>query len=1040
MNNNSMLCVTKKPFEIKIKESCGLAHDPQVIEVEIPEDMKETTLLTDSFSGARIPLQPSRERPGTGYLYVQVNPFARLKLFWTGESAAETGVSAALSALSALSVSRCRLSERDGSMVISNGLLTVQVPLGKSTSETGDGRFVPGPVERFKAEKGAWRGGTFFDTSEPVRYVQGQILEEGPLRIHYRYRAKIGLKGFYEADLMMDAGCEFVRIEERFAASAGDQLVWDFGPDHMPEKLHLLDSTAGYTVINPQLQFDQRHARLSGWTQYSQLFDLSDGYAIRFREGDCAGFVALEGGDWRGGRLNHIELWSRRWWKEDPGSRRNVPWEAKADGSPGPDRIISRGEEFGESHLSAEAWIGSGRRKFALIAVKEERLLPAASSEANDDSPMRGCSPALGHFESKPDRERYRAQQGLLRKIHTQYGIMPLQAMCSMIFEWPQELISDEEDGCSGSKRRFGYPHSIIDRHLNHLEGDVESYGTLEERIRVMTEFLEARVYGFWEGSGSAYTNCVVSRRIAPEMLHFEWLAASGRISAEQVSLCRAHFSFLAYLFASDHYYPGNASMLPAGDPDSLNPTLAGMANQNFYTDTFNIPGMFAQAFPGHPEAGRWRALFGGMWSRQMKVHMYPESGVWEESHTYYQHVLHTVLPTLLRRRADGVEDGFESADLRKLLRAALTQFTPRHGHMGGRRHLVAFGDHAADPDTYKYLYAAYADAVAEIDPKLAGQLFWLFREMGGDLNQDLPEGREIPAVSPPWRNEYVQGLGFMFRGTDASGQEALLALRSGGAWGHHHNDDASIQFFAKGRALVVDAAFGYPQASGTKKYNAHGHSRFTLRDYEPIDYLWRFNRGWLAAYDENGPFPFAKAYSPVLMHTTGHQQYVPMRSAIRHTRTVVQLAPASYLILDAADTALPQTVRFHVPGSPVCLKNGEVQAEYEDGCRLHLISLDEDILPSAGTGMDIPIEESSGDGPWHMTTEIRYSSRDGQPFFAFMLTAVRPGEAGPSISGDKNQKRLRGDEVDVVLSFPAAAEIRLTDSATGETRTLEIY
>lgn len=1017
---SGMLHVHTEPFVIEMKESCGLAHEAQVIEVDIPSEIREPMILADEHTNARFPLQPSRDRPGIGFLFVRMAPFQRLKLVPVNEAAADELRS---EELSAQSVQPCVLTEEEGIGTLSNGLLSVQVPLEERIYAIGEGRFAPGPVLRLKAESGKWRGHTFFDTREEVRHAGGVCLESSPLRIHYRYRAEIGTSGYYEADMILDAGREFARVHERFDASSGDQLVWDFGPDHVPETLYLLDATAGYTMVKPQRFFDQRYARLAGWTQFSQLFDLSDGYAVRFREGDAAGFVALEGGDWRGGRLNHIELWARRWWKGDPGSRRDVPPEAKADGNPSPERIATRGEPTGEPHMSAEAWISRGSRRFALVAASAERILPLARSEGRDDSGLRGCSPALGHFEIHPDRERYRRQQGLLRKIHTQYGIMPLQAMCAMVFEWPPKGKNPAE-------------HRKLKPAANTGNADEAA---AEEQIRVMVEYLEARVYGFWEGSGSAYTNVVVGRRIAPEMLHYEWLAADGRLSEEQLRVCRAHFIFLAYLFASDHYYPGLASMLPVGDPDALDPALAGMTNQNFYTDAINVPGTAAQVFRDHPEAEQWRSLFMEMWHRQLQVHMYPESGVWEESHTYYQHVLLTVLPTLLRRKADGADDEFANPDMRKLVGSALKQVTPRISDRDGRRQLVAFGDHEADPDTYGFLYAAYAEAFAEQDPELAGQLYWLFKEMGGEVSPNHLKWRKIPAVRPEWRSEYVQGLGFMFRGTDASGHETLLALRSGSAWGHHHNDDASIQFFAKGRALVVDSAFGSVQVTNRKKFSARGHSRWMPRDFDPIGYLWRFNRGWLVSHDTERPFPYAAAYSPVYMHTLEHQQYVPMRSAIRHTRTIVLLAPEAYLIVDAADTELPQTVRFHISGTAVCIKEGEVHADYEDGCWLRLVTLFPDIVPSADPEADRPAKEAQDGGLRYATSEIRYDSQPERSFFAFLLAAGFPGEITPSIIEEKGVWRLTGEAFDVLVRFPTAGEIVVTDPVDGSTRTIRI-
>jgi hypothetical protein len=155
-----------------------------------------------------------------------------------------------------------------------------------------------------------------------------------------------------------------------------------------------------------------------------------------------------------------------------------------------------------------------------------------------------------------------------------------------------------------------------------------------------------------------------------------------------------------------------------------------------------------------------------------------------------------------------------------------------------------------------------------------------------------------------------------MFRGIDADGQESLLALRSGSAWGHHHNDDGSIQFFAKGRAMIVDSAFGEVQVNARKKFEAAGHSRWTLRQSEPVNHLWRFTRGWIVESALEGPLAFAICYSPVMLVRCSEFPAIPARSPIAHFRTIVQITPAVYLVIDVTDSEQDQSIFFHVPGT----------------------------------------------------------------------------------------------------------------------------
>ena len=977
-----------------IREAFGLDHERQILTVECPIGLLDSSLifqLRDVVTGKVFPAQRSRQNPDVAFVQVELRAGEELRL-------------ALLDELPKASEHEIQLStDGDGVAVVSNGKWAVELFLGewKRGGDSSSLFQAPAPIRRLRVADGPWRGKMFFDTHQPAREAAGTVLESGPLRTVTQFVARFGTEYAYTAQFTFDAGADHVVVEENFTGDSGDQIVWDFSGDDLPEEIYLLDSSANFSTQSLHYFFDRRLARLACWNQYSQLHDYSDGYAVGFSQSDeVIGYVALKGGDWRGNAHNFLEAWTRRWLPGDPLSRRLVPPEAKADASPSPEKIGARPVNLCESHFSIEGWLRQGRRQFALVLTTKDALRPADWNAA----------PSLGHFEEGPDRARYRQQQSLLRRVHTQYGMFPLAEQLALVTSWPgYEMPTHIEDAP---------PWENPDNH--YTTSSQKRPESTPERIEQMLQFLAARVYGFWEGSGAAYTNAVVSRRLAHDLLDWEWLAAKGQLTAEQLRQSRAWFIFLSGLFSTDHYYPGAAAM-NMGEPDlRLEPTIAGMANQNFFTDVFTMPGIAAQIFPAHPHAVEWRERFGRMWQRQLEYHVYPESGVWEESHTYFHHVLATVLPALERRQADGVEDGFANPSFQRLVGSLLKTLTPRDAFFKNQRHVVALGDHGVDPkNLYRPFYRRLAHRLAVANSELAAQLAWAYRELGG------MDALTVEPKPYPWTHEYVQGLGYFFRAQDNRG-ESLLVLRGGTSWGHHHNDEGSLQYFYAGRSWVVDSAFSNTQREGARKFRADGHSRWAPRDFAPLNYLWQFNRGWVS-HQGVEIFPCAVAFTPVYMAETGVQQYIPLRRPVLHWRAVVQLAPSAFLVLDRSDMDLPQVARMHVPmRAPLALEDAAPLAA-EDGLHLRLRALWGWRPPQVIT-TDHPNQASDD----FATREIRFDSNGG--LVAAYLFAVESEEAAvaTTIRAEEQRIELGHPEFAVELDFSDPELIRLTDSTTG--------
>jgi hypothetical protein len=304
---------------------------------------------------------------------------------------------------------------------------------------------------------------------------------------------------------------------------------------------------------------------------------------------------------------------------------------------------------------------------------------------------------------------------------------------------------------------------------------------------------------------------------------------------------------------------------------------------------------------------------------------------------------------------------------------------TPRNAVADGCRHLIPFGDHGvADPHRIRSLYRELARAFATHAPVLAENLAWVYREMKG---ADLPDVR---ARAPELVTGYLEGLGFFFRGDVGAVNESLLALRSGMAWGHHHNDDASIQFYAHNRALIVDSASSQPQERGERKVSSAGHSRGVVEGIEPLNYLWRFNRGWILESRAEGDLAYAVAGTPTFTSRPRNMSVAPLLQAIWEFRAVIELAPAVYLIADYLDASLKHTVRFHVAHAEVALDGSRVAAVFGTDCRLEIVPISP-VSPPA-LSLDRPVNPAKV--PQEITTAVEYTGIIG-PWSLFVVGAI---------------------------------------------------
>lgn len=970
-----------------VREALGLEHEAQVVALELAGDWlvgQTPFVLQDEASGEVFPCQRSRQEAGKFFVLLSLGAGQARRLRIAEAKVAD-----------AAEVAGVCLRRGVKGLELGNGRLALLLPPEgeeclAQTRQRGCGEMPAGALRGIAAGTGGtdvhWRGGSFLDVPVPLEGVRAEILEEGELRTSVRVEARFAGGGAYLTTVTLDAHSPFARIVEEFSLHEGAQVVLDFSGGDLPDTAFVLDATPAYRSVWLHWGLDRQIAALGAWSQQSQLA-LCDGYAFRLREGGIIGCFTIDGGDWRGNRLNALEAWLRRWRGGDPLTRRLVRAEAKADACYNRERIPERDRSECGAHLCLEGWLGQGRREWGLLVCTESEFVPPAGDDRGENPPE-----SLSHFEHIRGRESYQRTQGLLRRLHIRHGVFPLQRQLALCLDWEETA----PEVTILARRRGDFRSPLFRAHLGKEQGigseewQAEDFkpGQLKGR---MLEYLRVRVESFWYGAGIASTNPVSSRRIAPLMFLYEVLYSRGELEPGESAQLRAWFSFLAELMADGNYYPGQSAMLPPTDADSLDPTLLGMANQNFYTDVYTIPGTLAQIFPGHPRARLWRDFFGAQLARQMQVHVYPGSGVWEESHTYFQHVLHTLLPLLLRQREDGGRDEFADPRLQRMVYALLRQRTPPDELYAGRRHLVPFGDHGGEPECWSHIWRALAEGFAPHAPQLAANLLWFARETGAEEGRGSQ--RAIPPAALSLADEHLEGLGAFLRTQLPDGSESLLALRSGAAWGHHHNDEGSLWLYACGRTLLGDAACGEVQDGGAK-FSAAGHSRWTPAGVEVQNYLWRFNRGWVVARDFSASCPYVVSFTPVVLAASAHTPVLPLASPIRHWRAVIRLSPGCYLLLDRTLGHNNSLLHFHLTTpevSPVDAGEGLIwQGAYPGGVRLRLQAL----RGISGAGLRGTIAPQSGDSRF-VTSHLELTGAAGARTSAVLLSVLREGEGG---------------------------------------------
>lgn len=751
---------------------------------------------------------------------------------------------------------------------VSNGQHWAKVPVGTVTFDKPRSAFeVPGPVASVSADGKTWYGSGYIDSILRVKSITCTV-EQGPVFWQSTIRYDFEQGKTYTAKVRMYPGKRYVALTEDFNLGGNSRYIFNYGDWTPPWVVSCGDQAQ--TKIYDAATYDSGDfvkeqgqrclVRLVVWTQFGYFGGKSETIGLANEDGSLSvGGFYLRPDRWTRAKVNHVDLYER---PEVPGDRmtRGVVGLAGA-----------------KNRYAMEAWLVDGHREWALYAMPTGPITP-------DE---KGGPPKV--------------EWTSLRKAHVTEGVWPLDRINRMPLVWNADgtpVKPEDTAPTSGAKMAYG---GDINQVLKGMQG-------------------RAGLQHFNGSNGSmrgGYANSAKSL--------LNWLNANkGNMSAAKLQEMDGVTAYMvgpamgAYMAMDESAYPGRRAMLPWSHPEALNPFYQGMENQNFNADRYNSVSAVGAylAAAGHPE-GKAILMHG---EEQMDMaldrYVYPQSGTWEESHTYFMHTLKNLNPLAANLKARGIRNFYEDIRFARMFQWWCYTMSPRDPGFEDMRVQPPIGDHGmGGPDkSFEQLKTAIVEFAASKNPeiqKIARQMAWRMLENG------VKPPVEIEPEQPDLNSRYVQGHGVIMRAWDAKERESFVTLRAEQSWGHHHMDKGSLWGWFRNVHFFGDAAWGGPPGATYGNSYKQGPASGTQIEFRGVT-NWtlpaKYPAPWISDDEyKPGQYDYANArcmfpFNPKLDLTRS----TPAVTRNGYDRQVLLVHPDLMIVRDNVETMCPTTWRMH--------------------------------------------------------------------------------------------------------------------------------
>ncbi len=743
---------------------------------------------------------------------------------------------------------------------------------------------LPGPVTAVSGDGEEWIGDGYIDSMLRVEALDVKI-DSGPVFIEVRLAYEFEDNRTYRVSLRFTAGKEYVAITEDFNLGGNSRFVfnlddWQSEWFFFPEDQRLIQWREIEGVRNPASDFITVEeqtclARMVIWSQFNYFRGKQETLALMNPDRTLAVGAFYRRPDlWTRAKVNHVDLYIR---PEVPGNRdtRGVP-----------------GLTDSEKRIAMEAWLVDGHRQWAIFARKPgewgTRERDVRDDEGNfvlDDEGKR-TKETVPHFET----DRFFA------KAHLQEGVWNLDRINRLPLVWDPSggEVAPEDTAPAGS---LGFGGDVN----NALKGTGGRAG-----LQVFNGSNPNMRRGI-PGGAAGYA------RWARET---EDTSLAALRESNQINNRLVGPAMLAYMAMDDSAYPGERAMLPWTHPEALNPLYQGMENQNFNADRYRCVSALGVGLKllKHPDGERILNYGAEQMNMALDAYVYPESGSWEESHTYAAHTMHNLLPLAHDLRNSGARDFFDDVRFARMFEFWVYAHSPRDARFGGIRIPPPVGDHGVSPNSFINHFQAslpyFSQSANPAVREIAGRMAWLLQEK----DAEIPDG--IAVSEPDNRSRFLQGYGASMRSFGPDSSEGYLLLRAGQAWGHHHMDKGAIWFWGRNVPFIVNAAWGSPPGGTYGNDYKQGPAGRTQIEFKGVN-NWtlpaKYPAPWISDDEYSELIDYANArcmfpYNPALDLSTS----TPPAARNGYDRQVLFIKPDVFVVRDNLETVCETVWRFH--------------------------------------------------------------------------------------------------------------------------------
>jgi|GEM_PF-1789624 len=798
--------------------------------------------------------------------------------------------------------------------VVSNGQFWARVPVGSADFGTGASAFdIPGPIVSVSQDGKSFLGSGYLDSILRVKNVQIETVN-GPAFFESRITYNFEQDKTYTVKVRLYPGKGFATLTEDFNLGGNARFIFsydDWRPRHVISctdqaqvKVFHADSYNANDFVKEEGQ--RCLVRMVVWTQFGYFGGKSETIGLANDDGTIAvGGFFIRPDKWTRAKVNHVDLYER---PEVPGDRMTRGIVGLAGSQP---------------RYAMEAWLVDGHREWAFYAMP--------------------TGPITQDDKGGPPKTAWRRE---FRKAHVVDGVWPLDRLNKLPLVWNPDgtPLTPEETaplkGAGGAGRVLqGMEGRAGLQEFNGSEGGMraDKTGLLRWAQRARPKINKASDLT----ALSDFAKANPPKKGEPKPLIDVSDTIADRLTAPAI---------WTYMAMDESAYPGTRAMLPWTHPEALNPFYQGMENMNFNADRYRCVSQMGAglAVLGHPEGKKMQDHGEQQMSMSLDRYVYPDSGCWEESHSYALHTVHNLYPLAMTLKEVGGKNFFEDIRFARMFDFFAHVHSPRDPSLMGMRALAPIGDHGGGIGSinghFRRALPEFAKSQKPEIQKIVGHMAWALSQTGG-LGQGAEEGRGnkpgeawaalpegVTPQMPNLQSRYVQGYGVTMRTfADAAGKpllqkdwqkldngrESYVILRAEQSWGHHHQDKGSLWGWFRNVRFFGDAAWGSPPGGTYGNSYKQGPASGTQIDFIGVN-NWtlpcKYPAPWISDdHYQPGVFDYANArcmypYNPKLDLTKSS----PKALRNGYDRQVLMIHPDTLIVRDNLETVCQTVWRMH--------------------------------------------------------------------------------------------------------------------------------